>query len=63
VLSDTGVPAQCPGSRLDIFVSFFSPAGLAYNTLASTTATPGVLQVTGNGVTVDLPNTPALPTV
>jgi hypothetical protein len=58
VLSDTGIPAQCPGSRLDILGSYFSPAGLAYNTLASTTATPGVLQVTGNGVTKDLPNTP-----
>ena len=58
VLSDTGIPAQCPGSRLDILASYFSPAGLAVNTLASTTTTPGVLQVTGNGVTKDLPNTP-----
>ena len=58
VLSDTGVPAQCPGSRLDFFGSYFSSAGLAYNTLASTT--PGVLQVTGNEMTKDLPNTPAV---
>ena len=58
VLSDTGIPAQCPGSRVDILASYYSPAGLAYNTLASTTATPSVLQVTGNGVTKDLPNTP-----
>lgn len=64
VLSDTGVPAECPGSRLDIFASYFSPAGLAVNTPASTTVTPGVLQVTGNGVTADLPNTPVdVPTV
>ena len=58
VLSDTGVPAVCPGSHIDIAASFFSPAGLAVNTLASTTVAPGVLQVTGNGVTKDLPNTP-----
>ena len=57
-LSDTGIPAVCPGSRLDIFASYFSPAGLAVNTLASTTVAPGVLQVTGNGATKDLPNTP-----
>jgi hypothetical protein len=57
-LSDTGIPAVCPGSHVDIPASYFSPAGLAVNTLASTTATPGVLQVTGNGVTKDLPNTP-----
>ena len=60
VLSDTGIPAQCPGSRVDILASYFSPAGLAYNTVASTTVTAGGLQVTGNGVTVDLPNTPVL---
>ena len=60
VLSDTGIPAQCTGSRLDIFGSYFSPAGLAYNTLASTTDTLGGLQVTGNGVTVDLSNTPVV---
>ena len=58
VLSDTGIPAQCPGSRVDIRGSYFSATGLAYNTLASTTVAPGVLQVTGNGVTADLPNTP-----
>ena len=62
-LSDTGIPAQCPGSRVDFLQSYFSPAGLAYNTLASTTVTPGVLQVTGNGETKDLPNTPVLPVV
>jgi len=60
VLSDTGVPAVCPGSYVDIVASFFSPAGLAVNTLASTTVTPGVLQVTGNGVTADLPNAPTV---
>jgi hypothetical protein len=58
VLSDTGIPAQCPGSRVDFLASLSSPASLAYNTLASTTDTPGGLQVTGNGVTKDLPNTP-----
>ena len=60
VLSDTGVPAVCPGSYVNILASYFSPAGLAVNTPASTTITPGVLQVTGNGVTKELPNTPAV---
>jgi hypothetical protein len=55
-LSDTGVPALCPGSYVDFVASFFSPAGLAVNTLASTTVTPGGLQVNG----VDLPNTPVV---
>ena len=59
VLSDTGIPAVCPASHLDILASWFSSAGLAINTLASTTVTPGGLQ--GNGV--DLPNTPVAPTV
>jgi hypothetical protein len=64
VLSDTGVPAVCPGSHIDILASYFSPSGLAVNTPASTTVTPGFLQVTGNGVTADLPNTPVdVPTV
>ncbi len=64
VLSDTGVPAVCPGSHVDMLTSYFSPAGLAVSTLASTTVTPGVLQVTGNGATADLPNAPVdVPTV
>ena len=59
MLSDTGVPAVCPGSYINIMASYFSPAGLNVNTLASTSV-PGGLQVTGNGVTVDLPNTPTI---
>ena len=55
-LSDTGIPAV--PTNIDYLASYFSPAGLAVNTLASTTVAPGVLQVTGNGVTADLPNTP-----
>jgi hypothetical protein len=58
VLSDTGIPALCPGSHVDILASYFSPAGLAVNTPASTTVAPGGLQVTFGGVTVALPNTP-----
>ena len=56
VISDTGIPAV--PKDIDYVASYFSPAGLAVNTLASTTVTPGDLQVTGNGVTKDLPNSP-----
>jgi hypothetical protein len=59
VISDTGIPAEALTWPARSSLDFTKPISINQIGVAKyTTYTTGVVQVTGDGVTKDLPNTP-----